>query len=331
MRLNDDSDSYHDFSMATFIITYECPISCPMCFFACGPNRNEVMPKDLALRILEEINELKMKTIGIAGGEPFLQVDLMHEVIRTASLLGLTTIVVTNAYWAVSKEAALDKLGDLKESGLNRIQFSLDDQHQRFIPIDRVANALEAAIELSIEDVKLLGCSKGNSERFKYQLFYLQEILGTSINRTDLVDRPRISHRYFEDPEQVRYTFQDLKNTESLDLSIGKPGDCLTELMVDVNGDLYPCCNNFVGRIGNVSECSLQSIVEYLRHNKYFDIIKRESPFGLAKNLDETLDTGFSNGQYGSWCELCAQIFQNDHLRDLLVSENPSILNCSKD
>lgn len=329
--MTDGSDSYHDFSIATFIITYECPISCPMCFFVCGPNRKEVMSKDIALGTLNEINELNIKAIGIAGGEPFLQVDLMRELIRSASLLGVTTIVVTNAYWAVSKEVALNRLGDLRESGLNRIQFSLDDQHQQFIPIERVANALKAAMELSFEDIKLLGSSKGNSEKFKYLLFYLQEILGTCIDRIDIVDRPRISHQYFEDSEQVRYEFHDLKNSESLDLPIGKPGDCLTELMVDVNGDLYPCCNNFIGRIGNVSESNLQNIVDNLRHNRYFDMIRRETPFGLAKYLDDTRDTGFSNEQYGSWCELCARIFQNDHFRDLLVSEHPTISNHSTD
>lgn len=294
-----------------------------MCFFACGPYRNEVISKDLALRTLEEINELKIKTIGIAGGEPFLQVDLMRELIKTASSFGMTTIVVTNAYWAISKDAALTKLDDLRKLGLNWIQISLDDQHQQFIPIDRVANALKTAIELNFEDIKLIGSSKGNSEKFKYQLFYLQEVLGVCIDKIDIIDRPRISHQYFEDSEQVKYSFQELENTESLDLPIKKPGDCLTELMVDVNGDLYPCCNNFIGRIGNVSVNNLQSTVENLRFNKYFNIIKQEGPFKLARYLDKTLNTGFSNRRYGSWCELCARIFQNDRFRDLLIMGDP--------
>lgn len=326
MRLNVNSHHYHNFNLATFIITYKCPVSCPMCFFACSPNRSEVMTKDLALKTIEEIIELKIKIIGIAGGEPFLQIDLMRELIKKATKNGITIIVVTNAYWAISKEMALSELGDLRKLGLTWIQISLDDQHQKFIPIECVANALKAAIELNFEDIKLIGSSKGNSENFKYQLFCLQQVFGICVDKIDIIDRPRISNQYFEDPKQVKYSFQELENTESLDLPVKKPGDCLTELMVDVNGDLYPCCNNFIGKIGNVSVNKLQSIIENLRFNKYFNIIKQKGPFKLASYLDRTLNTDFSNRRYGSWCELCARIFQNDRFRNLLNSKHPLIM-----
>lgn len=104
MRLNVNSHHYHNFNLATFIITYKCPVSCPMCFFACSPNRSEVMTKDLALKTIEEIIELKIKIIGIAGGEPFLQIDLMRELIKKATKNGITIIVVTNAYWAIERD-----------------------------------------------------------------------------------------------------------------------------------------------------------------------------------------------------------------------------------
>ncbi len=320
-----NSNFYSNFSLATFIITYRCPISCPMCFFACGPNRDEVLSKSLALKTIEEVNELKINTIGITGGEPFLEVDLMRELVKKAASYGMTMIVVTNAFWGTSKKVALDRLEELRNLGLNWIQISLDDQHQQSIPIERVANVMAAAMQLDFEDIKLIGSSKGNSETFKYQLFYLQEVLGICIDNIDIIDRPRTSNQYFEDSEQVRYSFQELESIENLDLPITKPGDCLTELMIDVNGDIYPCCNNFIGRIGNLSANNLQNIVENLKFNKYFNLLKQYGPFSLARYLDKTFNTDFSNRRYGSWCELCARIFQNDYFRDLLANE-PSLV-----
>lgn len=323
MELDNTPHLIPDFYLATFIITYKCPISCPMCFFACGPERNEVMSKEKALKTLEEINDLKISTVCITGGEPFLQIDLMRDLIIKAASYGMTVLLVTNAYWAISKEVALEKLSSLKKLGLEWIQFSLDDQHLRFIPISRIANALEAAIELGFEDIKILGSSKGNTGKFKYQLFYLEKILGICIENVDIIDRPHVSNQYFEDPEQVKFSFQELEITENSASPAHKPGDCLTELMIDVNGDVYPCCNNFIGRIGNIYDNNIKNIIYNLRHNKYFNIIWGSDPCKLAMYLDKTLNTDFCNRRYGSWCELCAQIFQNDRFRNLLTNTHP--------
>jgi|GEM_PF-2827800 len=318
---NSNKSSSHEFNMATYIITYKCPLSCPMCFFSCNPQRDETISQELSLKILDQIKELEISFIGIAGGEPFLKLNLMKELIKKAYSYGMTAIVVTSAYWGISYKKALLKLKNLKELGLNWIQISLDDQHQQIVPMEMVANVLKAALKLDFEDIKLIGSSSGNSENFKYQLFYLEQVLGIDLKRIDIIDRPRVSHQYFEDHEQVKYPFEELENIEKLDLPITKPGACLTELMIDVNGDLYPCCNNFIGKLGNVFIEDIQSIIKNLNDNVYFRIIKQDGPFKLARHLDETQKTNFVNKRYGSWCELCGMIFQKKEFQDLLTNK----------
>ena len=317
------SGLYHSFDLITFVVTYKCPISCPMCLFASGPDRDEVLSKDLALDILEQSSDLRIPAVGITGGEPFFEMDVTCDIIKKASSREMTSTVVTNAHWATSEEEALSKLKVLKKAGLNRIQFSLDDQHQLYIPIERIANALKACRKLEFENITLLGTSKGNSEKFKFQLFYLQELLGISTANMDLIDRERTSHRGYEDKEQIRYTFKELKHSEKLALPVKKPADCLSEVMIDVNGDVYPCCNNFVGRIGNADTDGLQTILEKLRDNEFFRIMKEQGPFELAEHLDKTQNTDFKTRRYGNWCELCARIFQDGSFRNLLRPENP--------
>ena len=67
-----------------------------------------------------------------------------------AAELGLSTRIVTNAYWAKSKPRALEILGELKTIGLTEINISCDDYHQAFIPLERVKNANEAATEIGL-------------------------------------------------------------------------------------------------------------------------------------------------------------------------------------
>ncbi len=312
------------FSLATFILTRKCPISCPMCFFACGPQRKEMLDRDLALRVLEEVRRLGIHYVGITGGEPTLHMARLTEMIEQATSYGLEPIVVTNAFWGFSQKFALQRLEVLHNSGLRWIQVSVDDQHQSFIPIERVANVLRAASELGFEDIKVLGSSQGNSGNFKYHLVYLQQVLGISMDRIDILDRPRISHQYFEDVDQERYPFTKLGDPSSSDVAISKPGDCLTELMLDVDGSLYPCCNNFVGRIGNAFETSIAKACSSLQTNQYFRILRRTGPFALATYLDEHEGSHFTERQYGSWCELCARIFQDCRFRNLLVGQDGS-------
>ena len=309
--------------MATFIITRKCTIACPMCLFKCGPQRQETLSEELALKTLEEINRLKIKCIGITGGEPFLEFNLMNDLAKMANYYGMIVILVTNSHWALTKIIALEKLGELKKAGITRIQISIDDQHQSHIPLDRVYNAVQAAKELGFEDIKLIGSTIGNSEKFKFYLLYLQEFLGLEINEIDLIDGPRVSHKYYKDPSQKRYSISELENAKSLNIPVGKPFDCLKDLMIDINGDVYPCCNNFIGRIGNLYKSNLNEMLINTKNNKYLQMLNQRGPNGLAAYLDKNFNTGFYQDKYASWCELCARIFQKDSFKDLFVNGLP--------
>ena len=315
----DDPGRYHSFNLVTFIITYQCPLSCPMCFFACGPEKKGSLPRRLISKTIKQSKDLGVFAVGIAGGEPFLKMPLLRDVIMNTAGHDMMIIVVTNGYWAKTEKETTAILKQLKSKGLRRIQVSLDDQHQNVIPIERVANVVKAARDLNFDDIKILGTSQGNSGNFKYQLFYLQEILDTCLDDVDIIDRPRTSHKYFEDPDQVRYSFQDLEKAEEKKLPIRKPGDCLSELMVDMNGDVYPCCNNFIGRIGNLYETDLISIINDLGNRANFRLIKEGGPLKFAEMLDQSYHTKFTESSYGNWCELFARMFQNEQFRDLLM------------
>ena len=62
---------------------------------------------------------------------------------------GILTRIVTNAFWAKSREKAVRILGDLKNAGLSELNISCGIT-QAFVPLDNVKNANEAAAEIGL-------------------------------------------------------------------------------------------------------------------------------------------------------------------------------------
>lgn len=79
-----------------------------------------------------------------------------------------------------------------------------------------------------------------------------------------MINCPRTFHSNFEDDNRVCYLFLDLKHIDELDLPINKSGDCISHVIIDINGDIYPCCNNFIGKIGNIHTNNITEIITNL-------------------------------------------------------------------
>ena len=79
-----------------------------------------------------------IKTVGFSGGEVFLQFNILANMIKYASSLGLRTTCTTNGFWATSYDVALEKLTTLKKNGLTKLGLSMDYYHQEFINIQNL-------------------------------------------------------------------------------------------------------------------------------------------------------------------------------------------------
>jgi hypothetical protein len=86
------------------------------------------------------------------------------ESIRHASRRGYITRCVSNAYWATSLSAAKKVMTDVKAAGLAEINFSVGDNHLKFVPLDNVRNAVNAACEANLTTVV-------NIELFKHSKY----------------------------------------------------------------------------------------------------------------------------------------------------------------
>lgn len=128
------------------MLTYKCTVACPHCIVKAGPSRTEEMSAEDAFRWIDQIKLFRdgfISSISLTGGEPFYNTDLTLKIADYANKQGLIVSVVSNAYWATTKERALKMLESCKS--IQMISISTDIPHQKFISFDHVKNAIWAA------------------------------------------------------------------------------------------------------------------------------------------------------------------------------------------
>ncbi len=131
------------------MLTYRCTIACPHCIVNAGPNRTEEITVHQAGDWIHQIagyRDGRIKGLALTGGEPFCNPESLSTISSLAESLGLTVSAVTNAFWASSKQQALETLERLPAVKL--LSFSTDIYHQRSIPLERIGNAVWAAERL---------------------------------------------------------------------------------------------------------------------------------------------------------------------------------------
>ena len=128
------------------IMTYKCQIACPHCILEAGPHRKEQVRRNEAFDWIEQVAGYRggyIKVLSLTGGEPFYNIDNLKKISDFGEACGLFVSAVTNAFWATTPETAVACLEDL--GALKMLSISADAYHQKFIPFERVRNAVQAA------------------------------------------------------------------------------------------------------------------------------------------------------------------------------------------
>lgn len=151
------------------MLTYKCTVACPHCIVEAGPHRTEEMPLVHAMDWLDHARRYRqgvIEAVALTGGEPFYNLDHLAQVSAFSRSIGFIVTVVTNAFWATSRDAALRILEQLP--AIQAIAVSADVYHQVAIPFERVKNAVCAARELGrIYTIAVCTDSEEDSEHQK--------------------------------------------------------------------------------------------------------------------------------------------------------------------
>lgn len=130
--------------------TNTCPASCANCGSLSGPGEKGGLTLDTMLTAIQEAKELGFYNVVFTGGEATLRWPDLLRAIRYATDIGFPTRIVTNAHWATNTHQAGRKIDALMAAGLKEINYSTGDEHARFIPVDRIINAIVASTSRSL-------------------------------------------------------------------------------------------------------------------------------------------------------------------------------------
>jgi len=283
--------TFNLFRLALFL-TYKCNAKCRHCFFNSGTERNEVMNLEMGLRIIDEAVNLGAEWASFTGGEPFLELKLLTEMVKYSSERGLKTEAVSNCYWASTPKEALRKLKSLKGKGLVVLNISLDDFHQEYVPIDYVRTAYNVAKSLGLKII-IMTTTKKNSRITSHTVPNLlndekiQNLKGKKILRPNalLIETQAIPIGRGKNLSDLEYSL----------ITEVKCGEVLRDIGISPIGDVYPCCGALASRlnIGNVNDQDLESILKSASENKLLNAIRN----GVSVS-----------GAYTSKCHACLSL-----------------------
>ncbi|WXG44192.1 MAG: radical SAM protein [Promethearchaeati archaeon SRVP18_Atabeyarchaeia-1] len=132
-----------------FMLTYKCTISCPHCIVEAGPHRKEEMDLDMALDWVKQASTFRnghIVGLALTGGEPFYDLEKLAKISEFANSLGFVVSVVTNGFWATTRDVAQKTIARLP--AIQMISLSTDTYHRRAIPPQNVKNGIWAAKQL---------------------------------------------------------------------------------------------------------------------------------------------------------------------------------------
>jgi hypothetical protein len=137
-------------SQLGLFLTFRCTIRCQHCMVCAGPNRVEEVNLAEAIRWAGQIASYRnghVKSVGFTGGEPFCCWEKLLRLSGGIGELGLTHTVMTNGFWATSRQKTRDLLSQLRPTDVG---VSTDVYHAEHIPIENIARIFDACGNLGI-------------------------------------------------------------------------------------------------------------------------------------------------------------------------------------
>lgn len=288
-------------------LSHNCFSGCRPCVYDCRPNRSRVMQADEAKSIIDQARTMALtKNFGFSGGEPFLHLDLLHELFRhVKDHFGYKMSISTNAFWAKSQTTSKNVLKELVDLGLWSLLVSVDDFHQEYVDVQNIEHCVRAATDLGVK------C-------------FMQCIETRSSRKTEDFKK---SLRIPADSELVEWASipcdpvgRGEREIPSEDLILEwkvRPGICsmLKVWIVDPDGWVSACCGTASSdylKAGNAFKEPLADIIHRANVNPLLNALAAwGGPFLLMDLLRDQGFPGFAEGVYTGPCHACHTVLGN--------------------
>lgn len=270
------------------IYTNKCTSNCDICCFDCSPQKTQKIDMATTKKIIKNAIEKDIHYIGFTGGEPFIYLDEITQIMKHYKKKCYFTIT-TNGYWAETYDETERILTDLKNNGLGSIKISIDKYHLEYVDKEKIINILKVCKKI---DLKLVvGATILKNDIVGDIIDYFKEYL----TKAGVFFHPcyrvgRASKIYDED-----------KFISSNNICFKCPEGFI--ITVDFNGDIYPCGSiygmNKVRKIGNVFEKTFNELLE-----------ASEKSICDINSIKKFYYRNYENKKFSDLCEVCYEYYK---------------------
>lgn len=300
-----------------FMLTYKCSVACPHCIVEAGPHRKEEIQLDEATDWIKQANEYRdgyIKGIALTGGEPFLNIDSLEYISTVANKFSFTVSVVTNAFWAVSKNTARNLLAKLP--AIKLISISTDVYHQKVIPFGNIENAIWAAKEIGLLYNVAVCTDNEEDENYKKTINDLLKIIERDKIKTSItlpVGRALKRSKYFKYRISPEPTISACSmGSTPIIFPDGKVIACI--------GPVIALSQSHPLFLGNLRNNTLSEIFDKAETNLILHAIRIWGPKKLISLIKELGQNALLPKEYiaESICDACYKLMSNEKIVDLL-------------
>jgi MoaA/NifB/PqqE/SkfB family radical SAM enzyme len=301
-----------------FIMTYKCQIACSHCIVEAGPHRKEEILLSDATNWIQQTALYRsgyIKVLSLTGGEPFYNIAHLEKLSTFGEKCGLLVSVVTNAFWASTQEKAIRIIKDLP--AIKMLAISTDVYHQKYVPFERVKNAVFAAKECGIPYNIAVTTENEDDEEYIKILNNLKEITDVDTIKT----------------AATLPTGRALKKLDTLIHQISKEppiSACSagSSPIVLPNGRVIACCGPLIRLrtshpllLGNLQENSLREILDNAELNPILHAIRIWGPKKLISIIKEAGLNQYLPEIYikDSVCNACYSLMSNSKIVEFLT------------
>jgi hypothetical protein len=138
--------------------TFKCNASCANCGTLSHPGEGMGLDLTIMLNAISQASRLGFGNVVFTGGEATLRWKDLLRCLEHAKAEGLITRVVTNGVWAKNLTLGHKRIGELRQAGLDEVNFSTGDEHVKFVPLEWVVNGILVSIDHGLKPHVMVEC-----------------------------------------------------------------------------------------------------------------------------------------------------------------------------
>lgn len=120
------------------MVNYRCQAKCGHCLYHCSPDREpDYITPQMAEKVFKRTKELGLLSMHLSGGEPFIDVDALCEVLQVAQQCGMPIdYIETSASWVTDAQTASNAVKRVADAGVRTLSLSISPYHNEYIALD---------------------------------------------------------------------------------------------------------------------------------------------------------------------------------------------------